>query len=182
MSDPAIRTCYGLGLDNRFTNDLAKALDNAELAFLCVAHGAYRDHWFLPSLAVQESGVCSMPAISSERTRRRPSAWHTPGLVAEPRSPTSEFLEFVYQEFRAVERGLANEVLQLIEFLNASYAADPFNRVNFEEVQRLAGTCITGCDIVDPGPIAELVRLPRFLVPARRPRAELPSRSEQHAC
>ena len=32
---------------------------------------------------------------------------------------------------------------------------DDFNRVDFKEVQRIAGTCVTGCDIVDPGPISD---------------------------
>ena len=52
-----------------------------------------------------------------------------------------------------MERGLANELLQLVDFLNASYASAPFNRVDFREVQRLAGTCATGCQTVDPGPL-----------------------------
>jgi len=57
--------------------------------------------------------------------------------------------------FRIVELRVANELAELIEFLNAEYAADDFNRADFREVQRLAATCGTGCAIVDPRPLDE---------------------------
>ncbi|MBP7616822.1 MAG: hypothetical protein KA756_14305, partial [Steroidobacteraceae bacterium] len=50
--------------------------------------------------------------------------------------------------------GVANEVDRVVRLLNERYAADEFNRVWFSEVQRIAGTCITGCAIVDPRPLA----------------------------
>ena len=53
-----------------------------------------------------------------------------------------------------MERGVANEVRSLLEFLNDSYTVTPFERVEFGEVQRLAATCGTRCHIVDPGPVA----------------------------
>ena len=45
---------------------------------------------------------------------------------------------------------------KFVIFANERYANDDFNKVDFSEVQRTAGTCITGCHIVDPGPIASL--------------------------
>ncbi|HMV33886.1 MAG TPA: hypothetical protein PKA50_17335, partial [Gemmatimonadales bacterium] len=66
-------------------------------------------------------------------------------------APSAELVADVLDGFRAVETGVANEVNGLVEFLNAHYAADPFNRVRFSEVQRIAGTCVTGCAIVAPG-------------------------------
>jgi UDP-N-acetyl-D-mannosaminuronic acid dehydrogenase len=142
-------------LGGRFTNDLATALGDAELAFLCTAHRAYRE-----SLGPAFSKHPQMRALFDACNFLRPDeaarlgvAYAGIGRGTAP--PTMGFLDFVYQEFRAVERGLANEVLELIDFLNASYAPDPFNRVTFLEVQRLAGTCVTGCDIVDPGPVAD---------------------------
>ena len=158
LHDPYVRpgdqnlSRYGLG--GRFTNDLGTALDDAELAFLCTAHGAYRDG-LVPALSRSPRlrGVFDACNFFRENEAATIGVAYA-GIGRGAASPTSEFLEFVYQEFRAVERGLANELIQLIDFLNASYAADLFNRVDFEEVQRLAGTCITGCDIVDPGPIA----------------------------
>jgi len=41
--------------------------------------------------------------------------------------------------------------LSLITYLNANYAKDNFNRIVFEDVQKLAATCGTCCDIVAPG-------------------------------
>ena len=39
---------------------------------------------------------------------------------------------------------------KLIEFYNENYALDDFNKVKFTEVQKLAKTCSTGCEIADP--------------------------------
>ena len=55
-----------------------------------------------------------------------------------------------------MERGLANELRDLIDFLNDRYANDDFNRIDFREVQQIAGTCVTGCSIEDPGPVDNL--------------------------
>jgi hypothetical protein len=46
---------------------------------------------------------------------------------------------------------------------NENYADDDFNKIDFSEVQRIAGTCVTGCDIVDPGPIADLPEYQGFV-------------------
>jgi len=159
LHDPYVRpgdqNLLRYDLDGRFTNDLATALDEAELAFLCTAHSVYR-HSLAPAFSRSRRlrGLfdgCNLFRPNEAAAIGLPYA----GIGRGTTPPGPEFLEFVYQEFRAVERGLANEVDQLIEFLNGSYAADPFNRVSFAEVQRLAATCITGCDLVDPGPVAE---------------------------
>jgi hypothetical protein len=71
------------------------------------------------------------------------------GSAAAPEA----LVEEVYHGFEAVERGVANEVAALVEFLNAHYADGEFNRVKFSEVQRIAGTCPTGCAIVDSGAV-----------------------------
>jgi hypothetical protein len=57
----------------------------------------------------------------------------------------------VHAGFRAVETEIANEVDELVRFLNQHYAQSPFNRVTFADVQRLAATCPTGCAVVDIG-------------------------------
>jgi hypothetical protein len=49
-----------------------------------------------------------------------------------------------------MEKGLALELLRLIEFYNESYVHDEFNKVDFSEVRRLAKTCSTGCEIAMP--------------------------------
>ena len=67
--------------------------------------------------------------------------------------PGPEFIDFVLESFRAMEKGLGLELLRLIEFYNKYYAHDDFNKVDFYEVQRLAKTCSTGCEIADPGKV-----------------------------
>jgi hypothetical protein len=67
--------------------------------------------------------------------------------------PEPEFIKFVYESFREMEKGLALELLRLIEFFNENYAHDDFNKVDFYEVQRLARTCSTGCEIAEPGKV-----------------------------
>ena len=62
-----------------------------------------------------------------------------------------------------MERGVANEVLAFVDFANERYAKDDFNRVDFKEVQRIAGTCVTGCDIVDSGRIDDLPEYKGFV-------------------
>jgi hypothetical protein len=42
--------------------------------------------------------------------------------------------------------------------LNARYASDSFNRVDFAEVRRLAATCGTGCHVVEAGGIPQAPR------------------------
>ena len=51
-----------------------------------------------------------------------------------------------------MERGVAREVADLADFYNARYAENDFQRIAFADVQRIAGTCTTGCAIVDPLP------------------------------
>jgi hypothetical protein len=73
------------------------------------------------------------------------------GIGRGTRKPDKEFIQFVYDSFRAFEMGLANEVNQLCEFLNSRYATSEFNKVKFSEVQRLAASCSTGCEIANTG-------------------------------
>ena len=58
--------------------------------------------------------------------------------------------------YRAVVRGVATELEQLVKFLNDRYADDVFNRVDFNEVRRFAATCSTGCDIDVTGDVAPI--------------------------
>jgi hypothetical protein len=55
-----------------------------------------------------------------------------------------------------MEKGLANELNELINFYNDNYAYDEFNQVDFAKVQELAKTCSTGCEIANPGKIEEI--------------------------
>ena len=62
-----------------------------------------------------------------------------------------------------MERGVANEVAHFVAFANERFAGDEFNKVEFKEIQRIAGTCVTGCEIVDPGPVETVPEFQGFV-------------------
>ena len=144
------------GLTEHFTRDIKEAVKDAEWLVMCTAHrdyvsgrdanarrraeGAWCRRWLqrLPRGGYHQAWTC----VYRYRTRA-------------PRPDPAE-IDSVTAAFRAVERGLANEVQEVVDFLNDRYASDKFNRVQFADVQKLAGTCVTGCAIVDPGPVAAI--------------------------
>jgi hypothetical protein len=69
----------------------------------------------------------------------------------------------VTQGFSVVEHGFARELNDTIEFLNNRYAHDSFNRVGYRQVQKLAGTCSTGCHLAEPIPTEPVEPLHGFL-------------------
>jgi UDP-N-acetyl-D-mannosaminuronic acid dehydrogenase len=159
LHDPYVRTAdqnlSRYGLEGSFTNDLTTALNGAELAFLCTAHAAYRSE-LMPALSrcPKLRGLFDACNFFQKNDVAAAGVAYA-GIGRGTAAPSADFLEFVRQEFRATECGLTNELIQIIDFLNDSFAPDSFNRVHFEEVQRIAGTCVTGCNITDPGPIAD---------------------------
>lgn len=142
------------GLTPYFTRELAPAVEQAEIIFLCTGHRDYverRDELLdAASHAVGVVDACNL--------------WRAGDLVGRPlgytgigrgtATPSAELVAAVVEGFRTVEAGVSNEVDAVVCFLNERYAADEFNRVRFSEVQRIAGTCVTGCAIVDPRPLA----------------------------
>jgi hypothetical protein len=78
------------------------------------------------------------------------------GIGRGKSEPTNEFTNFVFESFQAMEHGLASELSKLIEFYNENYAFDEFNKVKFAEVQKLAKTCSTGCEIADPVAVTKI--------------------------
>ena len=78
------------------------------------------------------------------------------GIGRGQKKPDPSLVDFVVKGFRAMERGVANELKAFIDFANHRYVEDEFNRADFDEVRYIAGTCVTGCDIVEPGPIESI--------------------------
>ena len=78
------------------------------------------------------------------------------GIGRGRRAPDGQLVRSVVSMYRAVVRGVANELEQLVQFLNERYADDVFNRVDFNEVRRFAATCSTGCDIDVPGDVSPI--------------------------
>lgn len=151
---PTDQNLQRTGLADVFTRDLEAAVAPAEVLIMCTAHRVYLEQREAMLAAAKHArGVVDACNLwhAGDVTRRglgyagigRGTAAPDPALVAD-----------VLAGFRAVETGVANEVNALVEFLNATYAADDFNRVRFSEVQRIAGTCVTGCAIVAPGTAA----------------------------
>ena len=140
-------------LQSHFTQDLGEAVQEAEYLFVCTGHKVYADDLAsILRLAPRLKGVVDGCNVF----RRSDFAGGAPGYAGigrGRRAPDDAFLDFVYRGFRAVEVGLANEVKALVDFLNTAYADGQFNQVRFTEVQRIAGTCVTGCAIADAGPV-----------------------------
>jgi len=143
------------GLADRFTRNPEDAVGQAEIVVFCTAHAAYRD--LPPALLAPRGGAkrlfdgCGLTGPWSGGG----DSGSVPGIGKGKSAPPPSFLDFVQAGFRAVELGIANETAALIDFLNARYARDGYNRADFRDVQRLAATCVTGCRIVDPGPVSE---------------------------
>jgi UDP-N-acetyl-D-mannosaminuronic acid dehydrogenase len=149
-------------LQNYFTRDLEKALRNAEVAIFCTAHRLYfQDREALLKSATNLQGVfdgCNL----FKRSDFSGNIGYS-GIGKRSGSPEPAFIEFVHDGFRIMERGVANEVATFVDFANERFAKDGFNRVDFNEMQRIAGTCVTGCNIVDPGPIDDLAEYNGFI-------------------
>ncbi len=139
-------------LTSAFTNDLATALDGAEFIVMCTGHRDYlsgRDAML--RLAPRARWLIDGCNLYHARDFADGHIGYT-GIGRGRTAPTPEFVSAVYGGFQAMEQALAAEVRDTVAFLNGSYAADAFNRVDFGEVRRLANTCVTGCAIPNVAP------------------------------
>ena len=158
LHDPYVRpgdqNLERTGLDPHFTQDVSAAVEDAEYLFFCTAHRTYLDEWdSIRRQASSARGVFDGCNLLSRQSVGSDLLYT--GIGRGTHAPEPDLVEAVLRGFRIVEQGTANELAELIEFLNAEYTADEFNRADFREVQRLAATCGTGCAIVDPRPLDE---------------------------
>ena len=143
------------GLDKFFIRDMETALQSAEIVIFCVAHREYRVEiegilrQSLHSRKIYDG--CNLFQGSDLYRLANPSA----GIGKGKTLPSPEFIDFVHGGFKAVEHGIANEVFWLARFFNEHYIHDDFNRIDFREVRKLVGTCITGCFIPEPAAVDE---------------------------
>jgi hypothetical protein len=139
------------GLSANFSRDLRVALAGAEFIVLCTPHKVYADQWSeIRGWVKRLSGVVDACNLFPRPPEGGPVF---AGIGRGKRTPPAELVQAALEGFQAVERGVANEVSGLLTFLNARYAPTEFNRVQFSDVQRIAGTCPTGCAIVAPGAV-----------------------------
>ena len=158
LHDPYVRpgdqNLQRTGLDPHFTQDVGAAVEHSDYLFFCTAHRTYLDEWdSIRRQAPSARGVfdgCNLLSRQSVGAELQYA-----GIGRGMHAPEAALVDAVLRGFRIVEQGVANELADLVDFLNAEYTADEFNRADFREVQRLAATCGTGCAIVDPRPLDE---------------------------
>ena len=166
MHDPFVKPndqkLLKFNLQHHFTRSAEKALSDAEVAIFCTAHQLYfQQIGPLLESAPRLQGVfdgCNLFKKADFDGR----VIYT-GIGRGNGEPSDIFLDFVYDGFRIMERGVANEVDRFVTFANERFAGDDFNTVEFKEIQRIAGTCVTGCDIVDPGPVETVPEFQGFV-------------------
>ncbi len=141
------------GLPKYFTNDLAEAVGDADVLYFCTGHQVYKNDLKgilakAPKATMAIDGANLFKASDFAGTKVKYA-----GIGRGTKAPTPEFIDFVEKSFIAVEKGTANEVKAMAEFLNGKYASSDFNKVSFDEVRRLGATCVTGCNIVAAAPV-----------------------------
>ncbi|MEO5890056.1 MAG: nucleotide sugar dehydrogenase [Ferruginibacter sp.] len=140
---------------DHITQDLEKALEYADYIFVCTAHKEYMDRFELITAGKNIQGVMDASNIYNRQLFVEKGIPYE-GIGRGTDEPEEDFIDFVYESFRAMEKGLGHELLGLINFYNSDYVYDDYNKVKFSEVQRLAKTCSTGCEIADPEVIENL--------------------------
>ena len=137
------------------THDLNLAVHDANIIILCTGHKEYLDHFDIIVSGHRLEAIWDACNIYNRAHFRDKKVLYS-GIGRGTDQPEECFIRFVYESFRCMEKGLANELSALIEFYNEEYAFNEFNKVKFTEVQRLARTCSTGCEIVDTDKITHL--------------------------
>jgi uncharacterized lipoprotein YehR (DUF1307 family) len=122
---------------------------------MCSAHKEYIDNFEQIVSGKSLKGVVDACNIYKRDQFAGKSIKYT-GIGRGAQEPSKEFVDFVYGSFQGMEMGLAIELQNLIDFYNKNYAYDEYNKVKFADVQRLAKTCSTGCEIADTGKIEKV--------------------------
>ncbi len=154
LHDPFVRyedkNLGKFGLKQFFTHSLEVAVEDADYIFLCTAHDLYSEEKeSILRMSKKLKGVFDGCNIYSHEDFTNSGIVYT-GIGRGTKEPGEKFTNYVFNGFRVLEKGIANELLDITEFLNNEYASDEFNKIDFKEVQKLAGSCTTGCNIVDP--------------------------------
>ena len=155
IHDPYVKTddqnLEKFNLTNCFTNDIEEALKDAEYIVIGTAHKEYLEKLDdIITKAPKLKGILDASNTYKEEDITSKGIKYA-GIGRGKTIPVKDFIDFVYGSFRLMEKGVGNEVQNLCEFLNKNYAVDEFNKIKFTEVQRLGGSCSTGCEIADTG-------------------------------
>lgn len=159
MHDPYVRgndqNLLKFKQTDHFTRDLNEALIDADFVFICTAHKNYSDELDKIISAKGIKGLMDACNIYSANKFEKSKIRYA-GIGRGKKDPDPEFINFVLDSFRAMEKGLANELAGLIDFYNSNFTFDAFNKVKFSDVQHLTKTCSTGCEIADPGKVEKV--------------------------
>ncbi len=134
------------------TQDLNKVLESADFVIMGSAHKEYIDKFEKITSYKNIQGIMDACNIYNSAQFSNGAIKYA-GIGRGVNEPDAAFIDFVYQSFRNMEKGLALELQGLINFYNTNYAYDEYNKVKFDDVQRLAKTCSTGCEIANAEPI-----------------------------
>jgi len=149
-------------LENIFTRDIEKAVQNADYIIVGTAHKMYfEEQDNILSKGKNLKGVLDACNIYNAKDFKNTPIKYA-GIGRGSEIPEQSFVEFVYNSFRATETGLANEVNSICDFLNSLYADGEFNKVKFSDVQKLAASCSTGCEIANTGKITNVPEFKGF--------------------
>ena len=156
IHDPYVRATDAnlkqFGVANVFTRELPDAVGDAEVIVLCCPHRVYAEGW----TAVRGAAPNAKHVVDACNLMRAAEVEGCglgyAGIGRGRLAPPAALVQAVFAGFRSVEVGVANEVDELVRFLN-QHASSPFNRVSFSEVLRIAATCPTGCVIREPATI-----------------------------
>ncbi|MBL6963739.1 MAG: nucleotide sugar dehydrogenase [Bacteroidetes bacterium] len=141
------------GVDTFFTNNLQQAIDGVDYIVMATAHQKYMEEFDqMIAAAANLKGILDGCNIYKAE-QFDGIAVNYAGIGRGREIPSSDFVDFVFDSFKIMERGVGNEVQAVCDFLNMHYADSEFNRVDFKEVQRLAASCSTGCEIANTGKI-----------------------------
>lgn len=138
-------------LQDHFTNSIDESVNGADVVIICTAHKKYLDLFEEnPKIFRKANGVYDGCHLISKDKASELGIQYA-GIGKGINNPDITFIEFVLEGFEMMEKGVANEVLDLIKFFNERYAETDFNKANYSEVQKLAKTCSTGCELASPG-------------------------------
>ena len=141
-----------LGLLEQFTPDLGEALAHGGIVFSATGHTSYLT---LAERLRNSSGVegvldgCNLfHASEFDGSHVRYT-----GIGQGRRASNALMVRSVATMFRAMTRGVSNEVDSLVRFLNAQYSDGCFNTLDQAEVRRLAASSWCECRLESPGDI-----------------------------
>lgn len=136
----------------QFTPNLDEALRHASIVFAATGHTPYLTLSERLRKSANLQGVldaCHLFHASEFDGSRVRYA----GIGQGRQAPSAALVRSVASMFRAVARGVANEVESVVRFLNSRYTDGGFNRVDLAEIRKLTATHWCECRIEQSGDI-----------------------------